>query len=393
MAGNNAALDEISYARPEIIHWWVSEGGQPMDENMIHRYFSESPFFDWSSKNGLFMQQAGLNFEMHMMSRNRKAFEDALKAASGVEYLIVGEPQPVPVGSDPSGPKTTGIWTIRKQDRRAAPADKYVRPPGVIQDGEWELTVLGTYFIVGETVFQAPNLADVVGNRLLSATTSMNKFFDMAAALPHYTPATGYTYLSSSTQKQPGSGQYTGLSPSQSREGSVAPGADLQSVRSTSMQPDSQPEASLPSKDIQDARLFENSLRMALQFGDEYTDENPLVGEPGSFKFSATTTAISKRRAEEEEALLKARAKKETTTGTTSSQATASQKAAAAPPPAVFSESKVGGAKQDKNSKEERRMSKAGDKIKRRKSRPGGSGLSPVTTSGTSSPLATSSSA
>jgi mediator of RNA polymerase II transcription subunit 6 len=383
MAANNTTLDEISYARPDIIQWWVSEGGQPMDENMIHRYFCESPFFDWSTKNGLFMQQAAVNFDMHTLSRNRKAFEDALRNARGVEYMIVGEPQLVADKTQAAQGAKTGIWTIRKQDRQTASADRYLRPPGVILDGEWELTTLGTYFIVGENVFQAPSVADVVSNRLLAATASINQFFELASGLPRYNPSMGYTYLPVPT-RQTASNPLSNPSPSQSREGSLAPNADAMSIRSGSIQPDAPPDTSAPTTEVQDSRLLENSLWMAFQYGDEYIDENPLIGEPGQFKFAATTTAISKRRAEQEEAEAKLRAKKDTALA---SQGSLQKAEKASSPPAVFSESKAS-SKAEKGTKEERRTSKMGEKIKRRKSRPGASSLSPATPIGPSTPNA-----
>lgn len=70
---------------------------------------------------------------------------------NGVEYIIVGEPQKVddPVVMD------TGIWIIRKQDRRK-------RAPR-----EDEVTILGTYYIIGENMYQAPSVYDIVGNHMV----------------------------------------------------------------------------------------------------------------------------------------------------------------------------------------------------------------------------------
>jgi mediator of RNA polymerase II transcription subunit 6 len=125
---------------------------------------------------------------------------------------------------------------------------------------------------------------------------------------------------------------------------------------------------------------------MAFQYGDEYVDENPLVGEPGQFKFAATTTAISKKRAEQEEAEAKLRAKRDAISTSQGSQMKAEKPSS---PPAVFSESKAG-SKTEKGTKEERRINKMGEKIKRRKSRPGASGLGPATPTGPSTSTAAS---
>jgi mediator of RNA polymerase II transcription subunit 6 len=126
---------------------------------------------------------------------------------------------------------------------------------------------------------------------------------------------------------------------------------------------------------------------MAFQYGDEYMDENPLIGEPDQFKFAATTTAISKKRAEQEEAEAKLRAKRD---AISTSQGSPSKVEKSSSPPAVFSESKAS-SKGEKGTKEERRISKMGEKIKRRKSRPGASGLGPATPIGPGTPTAASS--
>lgn len=40
--------------------------------------------------------------------------------------------------------------------------------------------------------------------------------------------------------------------------------------------------------DVQSTQLLETSYDLLLRYGNEYMDENPLVGEPGSFKLSKT---------------------------------------------------------------------------------------------------------
>ena len=69
--------------------------------------------------------------------------------------MVVGEPQPT---TDPSQGPDTGVWVIRKQDRTK-------RTPR-----EDEVTVLGTHYIVGENMYQAPSVYDIVGNHLVSTS-------------------------------------------------------------------------------------------------------------------------------------------------------------------------------------------------------------------------------
>lgn len=214
---------------------------------------------------------------------NRHSFETRLKQMNGVEYLIVGEPQKE---SDPTLGPDTGIWVIRKQERRR-------RPPR-----EDEITILGTYYLVGENMYQAPSIYDIVGNHLLSAMTSLTKFTEAASPLPLYTPATGYTYFPPKSNKP--------LPPSQtlsqtSREASTAPQSrdspavaattlDAATATTTSTQP-TQAKASQDTDPRSQQALFE-TLTLMHHYSDEYSDENPLRGEPGNFTFSSTQNRV-----------------------------------------------------------------------------------------------------
>lgn len=369
------ALDEIVDQRPDVIDWWMqTQGGPHMDENMIHRYFYESRFFDHSTKNGLFMSQAAANFAQWEISNNRKAFEDNLRQRPGLEYMIVGEPQLVADKTLAAQGVKTGIYVIRKQDRQRAQSAASQRnpPPGVSYEGIWEITTLATYFIAGINVYQAPSVFDAVGNRLLSAASSLNKVVDIANALPRYTPSMGYHYLPQTTKRANPAGSVSG-SPTRSREGSVAPGGDAPSVRSGSVLPDAKLPATTTTSNAHEARLMRDSLLLALHHGDEYTDENPLSGEPGNFKFATSSAAVKKRRAGEEAAAAKARAEKESNT---TSRAASPEKAPT--PPAVFTEAKT-------TVKSEK---KSGGKIKRRKSKVNGTTnpSTPVSSTSTHAP-------
>ncbi|GIZ46108.1 hypothetical protein CKM354_000924700 [Cercospora kikuchii] len=371
-------LDEQVYTFPPLIEWWVNTMGQKaMDENMIHRYMSESPFFEWSSKNGLLFEQGKFHSPTHDMCNNRKALEDNLRGRVGLEYMIVQEPQPVADKELAAQGITTGIYVIRKQDRQRAPSGARVRPPGVILEGNWELTVLGTYYTMGQNVYQAPNMFDVVENRLLSAASSLNKFIDATSILPRYAPASGYTYLPpSQPSKRNGTGSIAG-SPAGSREGSVVPGLDSQSFRSGSLLPESNVSTSKATSDHDQTRLLASSLAMSIKYAHDYTDENPLVGEPGNFKFAMTEAAVKKRRAEEEAAAAEARAKKELASnsrGVSPRQDSASPKADKAVAPAAFStETKL-------KAEEKRKNSASGGKRKKdRKKGMSSAGPSPTT--------------
>lgn len=46
---------------------------------------------------------------------------------------------------------------------------------------------------------------------------------------------------------------------------------------------------------IQDTRTLAESFNLFMQYGDEFMDENPLVGEPGSFIMSRTGDGASSK--------------------------------------------------------------------------------------------------
>ena len=354
-------LDELQYRRPEIIQWHVSQmGGQPMDENMIHRYISESPFYDPTTNNGMRFHHAQTDMHAFQTVGNRKVFEDELKRKKGVEYMIVGEPQQLAGGPKvESGLGGNGMWVIRKQDR-----DRVHAADG---SGRWEedLTVLGTYFIVGENMYQAPSIGDVVANRLTAAANNLSRYFEKARELPTFEVERGYSYLPPSTTAQKSTSVTASVTgtPSRSREGSLIPGAgtDAQSTRSASLLPDTKDGHSNQSSNYQEARLLAESFKHTLEFADDFLDENPLIGEPGSFTYTHSAQAIKKRRVDAEAELAAiAAAVKAKESQVSSKVATPAAKAEKPPsPPAVMTE---------KAAKETRRGGKI-EKIKRKKSR------------------------
>lgn len=89
---------------------------------------------------------------MHIIA-TREAFEGRLKTMSGLEYIVAQEPAEMAPGTG------TGVWVIRKQTRRKR------------QGQEDEITVHSTYFVVGDNIYMAPAVGDVIGSRLVSLDT------------------------------------------------------------------------------------------------------------------------------------------------------------------------------------------------------------------------------
>ena len=71
----------------------------------------------------------------------------------GLEFMVSHDPSSN--GMVPSS-KNSGIWVIRKQNRRKRPGQ------------EDELMPLASYFVVGENIYMAPSLANIVGSRMVS---------------------------------------------------------------------------------------------------------------------------------------------------------------------------------------------------------------------------------
>ncbi|GAB7350284.1 hypothetical protein MBLNU459_g0925t1 [Dothideomycetes sp. NU459] len=351
----NTPLDEIQFRRPEVIQWW---GG--ITANSIHPIIRESPFFDHTSKNGLLWDQAQNDMRTWEVCTNRDAFETRLKSMNGVEYLIVGEPQKE---ADPVHGPDTGIWVIRKQDRRKRAGR------------EDEVTVLATYYLVGENMYQAPSVYDIVGNHLLATMNSLEKFNTLANSLPLFTPALGYTYYPPAPSK-PTVASQASLAQS-SRESSITPAAQTLTAAAAASQNSTSFDSTANSTNgtltqapdpLSSFALYE-SFNMMIRYGDEYMDENPLRGEPGNFTFSSTKDRVRAKAAEAEAA--KAR---EQEMAKKLEDARAS--AVATPFAGTATPEKVQSPISD--AKPTIKRSKTGDRIKRRKSKVATSPTSPA---------------
>ena len=361
--------DELVHTEPGALNWWREQGGQPMDENFIHRYLHTSPFFDHTTKNGLHFAHADNTGDPRAQAfvADRHWLEDVLRKQVGTEYMIVDAPKNVPEAGHMLPQGTTGIWVVRKQDRQ--------RVTGLDGRMAEELTTLETYYTLGEMLFKAASVGDTVGNRLLLAQRHIQAFVDTAKALPSFDPAMGgYYYLRPSNKPTTASTSTPGT-PARSREASAAAGAgDAHSIRSTSVDLSSG-STQANAEAAQEDRLLRESLGMSVQFGDEYADENPIIGEPGRFSFTSSTAAVKKRKADEEAAAARAKAEREAKEADGKARAQQAGARAPAPPPIMTEAGKMGKGEGGKG--HERRGSKMGERVRRKKSK--GSALSPTT--------------
>lgn len=206
---------------------------------------------------------------------------DPLQAAAQTDTRFAHEP--------------SNIWVIRKQNRR--------KRSGM----DDEVTVIATYFIVGDCIYMAPSVASVVGNRIvciaseltnrsetsilmnpspqLSAVTSLTQLMKSAATLPTFTASHGHTYLPPGVRSKEPAG--TSQAP-QSKEATPMPDVSFPATESSQSTSKSGLGGSSTGSKYQDTRSLAESFSLLTRYGDEFMDESPLVGEPGSFILSRT---------------------------------------------------------------------------------------------------------
>jgi mediator of RNA polymerase II transcription subunit 6 len=123
----------------------------------------------------------------------------------------------------------------------------------------------------------------------MSVTNLLGKFHETAAAMQFFTPATGHTYFPPMGKPK------------------AKPGLEsTRTSRANSPMPDSSSQTgsmSQTTKDVpevnDDTAIYE-SFNMALRWGSEYMDENPLVGEPGSFVLAHSSRNLKDQREKRE---------------------------------------------------------------------------------------------
>lgn len=88
---------------------------------------------------------------MFYLIQTRDAFEGHLRTMQGLEYMVTQDPSE-------NGTKVdhNGVWIIQKRQRRKRPG---------LDD---ELIGLNSYFVIGENIYMAPSVGNVLGTRTVS---------------------------------------------------------------------------------------------------------------------------------------------------------------------------------------------------------------------------------
>ncbi|KKK22029.1 hypothetical protein ARAM_002107 [Aspergillus rambellii] len=269
MAGTQepSSLEEILWRSPPHVQMM----GGYLHSNNILFYFAESPFFDATSNNASLAIQANYNEAFRHFVETREAFEGRLKTMQGLEFVVAYDPLQAAAQSNTQFARDpSNIWVIRKQTRRKRAG---------LDD---EVVVLATFFVVGDCIYMAPSVASVVGNRILSAVTSLTSLLKTASTLPIFTPSHGHTYLppapKSTDPSQPG------VQSQGSKENTPMPDVDASSKAAAALVSSQAQQTS--GSTFQDLKTLAESFNLLSRYGDEFMDENPLVGEPGSFILS-----------------------------------------------------------------------------------------------------------
>lgn len=140
---NDPPLDEIQWRAPDI-----AASMQGIHSNSVLFYFAESPFFDRQSNNAVITNQAMFNPALLKNLATREAFESELDKMAGLEFRVLHAPADMVMG--------TGVWTIVKQTRQKN-----------LDRGRMETKPLAYYFVVGENIYQAPTLGDLLSSRIV----------------------------------------------------------------------------------------------------------------------------------------------------------------------------------------------------------------------------------
>lgn len=257
-------LDELFYRDSQ----WIADNGRYLHENNVLFYFAQSPFFDRQSNNNSVFLQAISDARFASWLATRENFEAQLHRIAGTEYVVIHDP--IASKTRYKNGELSNIWVIQKQARRKRPGQ------------EDEVTPLAVYYIVGDSIYQAPTTAKLIGNRMLSTVTSLNKLLSIAAPLPLFSTAYGHTYMTPS-QKAPYS-KHAAVS-QQSQGNTPMPDTQSTTIQLTKSVPNHE------STEYEETQLFVDALNLSRRYGNEYMDDAPLVGEPGNFRTSKVKDA------------------------------------------------------------------------------------------------------
>lgn len=237
-------------------------------------YFATSPFFDQVSGNqSLLTQWVGTPNQNDILGTRQK-FESHLRHQRGTQYVVDHDPLEAKVFIDgPNGREPSNVWVIRKQHRE--------------NESDDGVTPLGYYYIVNDVIYQAPPIASVLNYRMLNTVSALTKVFAAPSDLSFFSVSHGHTYHK---PVQKSTTQALAATSQQSKEETPLPGTQSSTAdKSSKVASQTQTQDGFDNS----ARTLREALRMTLQYGKEYMDDVPLVGEPGSFRLNKTRDGVN----------------------------------------------------------------------------------------------------
>lgn len=159
MKFNGAPLQSLSpwvAFKPTLVSPALAKETRTRPTNSLPRsltvlpYFYQSPFFDATSNNAIITTQATYNPTLFYLIQTREAFEGRLKTMQGLEYMVAHDPS-----DNGHMVENSGVWVIRKQNRRKR------------QGSDDDIVPISSYFVVGENIYMAPSVGNVLGSRLV----------------------------------------------------------------------------------------------------------------------------------------------------------------------------------------------------------------------------------
>lgn len=257
---------------------WIQFNGGWLHSNNVLFYFAQSPFFDrLSSNNTVITQNSGIpERELRYLSTKNK-FQEELTRYAGIQYVVDQDPMENEVFVDgPNGKERSMIWVIKKLDRKRARSN--------------DMEVLGYYYIIDDTIYQAPNMFKILEYRLMNACLAVDKVVNTTMNLPPYFSVTnGYSYF---RPGQKSSTTTTGADAGQSRLGTPLPGG---SAAADSMQ-DRAPAGEIDTQEASESTVRQ-ALNLTLRYYDQYDDDTPLIGEPGNFRYAKSKNPVQNLKA------------------------------------------------------------------------------------------------
>ncbi|KAK4148196.1 MED6 mediator subfamily complex component-domain-containing protein [Dichotomopilus funicola] len=245
-----APLDETVWAT-------IPQYEMGLHSNSVLFYFAESMFYDRTSNNEVLFQQGLANPHLTPYLATREMFEGRLKTMSGLEFLVAQEPAETGPGAG------TGVWVINKQIRRK-------------QSPQDEITVLETYYLVGERIYMGASFADIISSRIASMSSAIDKLLPISGSAQSWSPSQGRVYQNPSTN----------TNTTTTTKGTTPLPPEITTTKQPTTATTTTTTAA--TTNLPTSRLIEEALSIHQQFGNHYMDENPITGKPGDFQLAST---------------------------------------------------------------------------------------------------------